>query len=102
VQTFYSYVQVKDTSLHDFVKIFWSAEITPFVTVTYIALITSILGRLAFIPVGDHETMPALMSKRKSELFEHGKCDENWHPGSGSNTSTHGLCTGPPTMPSSP
>ncbi len=27
------------------------------------------------IPVGDHGTIPAEMSNRKLELFEHGNCD---------------------------
>jgi len=52
--------------------------------VVYIVPITSILGRLPLIPVGDHGTIPAAMSNRKRELFEYGKCDEVGHPGNGS------------------
>ena len=52
--------------------------------VVYIVPITSILGRLPLIPVGDHSTIPAAMSNRKRELFEYGKCDEVGHPGNGS------------------
>jgi hypothetical protein len=50
--------------------------------VIYIVPFTSILGRLALIPVGDHGTIPVAMSNRKREVF--GKCDENGRPGPGS------------------
>ena len=52
--------------------------------VVYIVPITSILGRLPLIPVGDHSTIPAAVSNSKRELFEYGNCDEVGHPGTGS------------------
>ena len=45
--------------------------------VVYIVTITSILGRLALIPVGDHGTIPSAMRNRKKELFPYGKCDKS-------------------------
>ena len=39
--------------------------------VVYIVPITSILGRLPLIPVGDYGTTPAAKSNRKRELFEY-------------------------------
>ena len=53
--------------------------------VVYIVPITSILGRLPLVPVGDHGTIPAAMRNRKKELFEYGRCDESAaRPGTGS------------------
>ena len=52
--------------------------------VVNIVHITSILGRLLLIPVGDYGTIPAAMSSRKRELFEFGKCDKVGRPGTGS------------------
>ena len=53
--------------------------------VVYIVSITSILGRLPLVPVGDHGTIPAAMRNRKKELFEYGRCDESAaRPGTGS------------------
>jgi hypothetical protein len=49
--------------------------------VFYVVPITSIFGRLALIPAGDHCTIPAPMRNRKKELFEYGVCDESWRPG---------------------
>ena len=53
--------------------------------VIYVVPITSILGRLPLVPVGDHGTIPAAMRHRKQELFEYGRCDESGlRPGTGS------------------
>jgi hypothetical protein len=49
--------------------------------VVYVVPITSILGRLALIPAGDHCTIPAAMRNRKKELVEYGKCDKSRRPG---------------------
>ncbi len=42
----------------------------------YIVPITSILGRLALIPVGDHITIPSAMRNHKKELFPYGRFDK--------------------------
>jgi hypothetical protein len=54
--------------------------------VVYIVPITSILGRLPFIPAGDHGTIPAALrlGGSKRELFPLGTCDEDGRPGTGS------------------
>ncbi len=52
--------------------------------VTYMVPITRILGRLPLVPVGDHGTIPASMRNRKAQLFQHGRCDEDGRPGTGS------------------
>ncbi len=52
--------------------------------VVYIVPITSILGRLALIPVGDNGTIPSAMRNHKKELFPYGKCNESAsRPGTG-------------------
>ena len=51
--------------------------------VIYIVPVTSILGRLALVPVGEHGTIPASLRNNKN-YFSHGECDRDGRPGTGS------------------
>ena len=51
--------------------------------VIYIVPVTSILGRLALAPVGEHGTIPAALLGNAS-FYSKGQCDQQGRPGTGS------------------
>ena len=51
--------------------------------VTYIVPVTSILGRLALSPVGEHGTIPATL-RGNASFYPRGQCDQQGRPGTGS------------------
>jgi hypothetical protein len=51
--------------------------------VIYIVPATSILGRLALAPVGEHGTIPASF-RNNQNYFSRGECDKDGRPGTGS------------------
>ena len=52
--------------------------------VVYVVPISHILGRLPLVPAGDTGTIPHSMRDRKAACYEHGICDTDGKPGSGS------------------
>ena len=52
--------------------------------VVYVVPISHILGRLPLVPAGDTGTIPHSMRDRKAACYEHGLCDRDGEPGSGS------------------
>ena len=52
--------------------------------VVYEVPLSHILGRLPLLPAGDTGTIPYSMTDRKAACFEHGICDRDGKPGSGS------------------
>ena len=52
--------------------------------VVYVVPISHILGRLPLVPAGDTGTIPHSIRDRKAACYEHGLCDRDGEPGSGS------------------
>ena len=52
--------------------------------VVYVVPLSHILGRLPLVPAGDTGTIPHSMRDRKAACYEHGLCDRDGEPGSGS------------------
>ena len=63
-------------------KLLYQAEQDPLIYIVPVSSISS-LGRLPVV-AGDHGTIPAAMRNSRRQLFKHGKCYMDRHPGSGS------------------
>ena len=69
------------TAMHRYAHICQDPDSDP---VVYVVPLSHILGRQPLVPAGDTGTIPYSMRDRKAACYEHGICDTDGKPGSGS------------------